>query len=281
MIKKVFKATVILIVIIFLLSSFAFAIVNDYEGDTVIGSLEFPLKAMGTLSVTVSETALGDVAADAVRWATGADLAVLNGGDFASDLWGGEITWSQVRAVFAENRELSVATITPNILTDILEEAVSHIVLTEDGNVNYKLSEHGGFAQISGFTFKYDGSAQPGSRVVSITLESGETLDLNDDETELTVAATTYMLSGGYTLPFVESEPLDITLASALAAYISEYGASITASGNDRISLIGVGENSLTSYVPKWMLVCIAPIMILIGCMRIKKGGQEVNEKSA
>lgn len=239
-----------------------------YSPDDIIGSSGDTLRAMNEPDARCAEVPLGSAVADAVRSATGSDIAIINGGDFSANLQGGQITWRDVLNVFTFNREvdydreLSIAEITPVKLVEILEAGVSHIVLNENESIDYAASAYDGFPQISGFSFEFDVSAPVGDRIVRVTLSGGQTLDREDNDTFITIAASGFMLAGGYGLPAVsEASGTGLTLASAFARYIAGLGA-LEPPETERITVIGSTDSGIMSKIPAAVIV-IAVLILL------------------
>ena len=131
-----------------------------------------------------SEVPLGNLVADSMRWATGADLALANSGGIRYHLHAGDITMGDIIAVLAFFNYAVVVEITPAQLLEALENGVSNM----PGN--------GRFPQISGFSFVFDQEAEEGSRIVSITVD-GEELDFEDTSTTFTIVINDFMAAGG------------------------------------------------------------------------------------
>lgn len=214
----------------------------------------------------VRSTALGSIVADAVAYATGADLAIVNAADLYQNLVPGQITWESVVGIFSQNRQLATALVTPAELRDILEAGLWQIVIGQDDAIDQTASAFDGFPQLGGFSIVYDGSAPSGSRVMSITLEDGTELAMDDNYTVLTLAASQYMLSGGYEMiPFEHSE-LELTLADALALAIAD-GVLDTADAQDRIKVVGTTDDKL---INGYLLAAVVLASVLIGFFRYK-----------
>lgn len=200
-------------------ASVAFA----YDGADEVGMVDTLIRYSEEPGSEYIETPLGDVTADALRHVSRADVAIVNGGELYSNLQAGVCTWDEVQAVFVENREIGVASITPAQLWEILEHGVSYLKLGNDEKTDIEVSAFEGFPQISGIKFKYDISALPGERIQYV-LVNDEPVARDDNTTEITLCATQYMMEGGYDYPEVEYEHLDLGLADALAKYISDEG---------------------------------------------------------
>lgn len=194
-----------------------------YEGTDEIGVVDTLIRYSEEPGSEYIETPLGDVTADALRSVSGADVAIVNGGELFSNLQAGPCTWDEVNAVFRENREIGVAEITPAYLWKILEHGVSYLTLGSDEKTDLEVSAFQGFPQISGITFKYDISALPGERIQYV-LVNDEPVARDDSTTKITLCATVFMLEGGYGYPTAEYESLGLGLADALAQYIREAG---------------------------------------------------------
>ncbi|MBV8515930.1 MAG: 5'-nucleotidase C-terminal domain-containing protein [Acidobacteria bacterium] len=116
----------------------------------------------------MEEAPLGDVLADALRAATGADLAMMNSGGIRSDLPAGELTYADVFAVSPFDNYPAVVALTGAEVTGILQ-AMS-------GGAR-------GIMQVSGLRYTIDEAkdadkpAAERNRVTSITLEDSSPLD--------------------------------------------------------------------------------------------------------
>lgn len=194
-----------------------------YDGADQVGMVDTLIRYSEEPGSEYIETPLGDVAADSLRYVSGADAAIVNGGELFSNLQAGACTWEEVQAVFQENKEIGIARITPAQLWEILEHGVSYLTLGSDEKTDLEVSGFEGFPQISGISFKYDISALPGERIQYV-LVNDEPVEREDSATIITICATTFMLEGGYDYPAVEYESLGLGLADALAQYIHASG---------------------------------------------------------
>ena len=95
--------------------------------------------------VRSQETNLGDLCADAYRYITGADIAMMNGGGVRDEIPAGEVTFGQIIAVNPFGNSLMVVEITGQELLDYLELCVSLLPM-----------ENGSFQHVSGMTFEVD-----------------------------------------------------------------------------------------------------------------------------
>lgn len=208
----------------------------------------------------LGETALGSYAADSMRTGSGADIAILCGGDLVNSLPGGPLTQEDARGVFAQDLEVAVTELTPAQLFDLLEYAVGTAQIDE----NERLDRSSGsdcFPQISGFSFEFDVSQLPGRRLRRITLADGTRLD-REDPGSLTAALPRNMLDG--TLGFSMLEGLDCrvigTQSELLIRHIQEQE-QVAIPETGRISMVGAADDTLYSSLH---LGTILPYVILL-----------------
>lgn len=134
------------------------------------------------LIVRRHESELGNLAADAFRWRTGADIAVCNGGDLRTSLPAGDITRRDIMSVMPFGNTIQVAEVSGKAIREMLEHSV----------FGYPAS-FGGFLNVSGMTFSFDPALPIGQRVSDIYVKD-EPLD---DNKTYTLAATDFILAGG------------------------------------------------------------------------------------
>ena len=238
--QKLFFLPWIAVLLILMLTSAALAI----EPDALAGEGKDAVFGTENVSSLSDETPIGDLCADAARFAADADIAVLNSGDIGGNLLGGTITYADCLRIFNEDRVLAVATVSPAELKDLLEIGVSRIVMDSEEMTDREASAWGGFPQISGFDFEYDVSSLPGSRIRWIRID-GNRLDLTDSTPSLRLCATEYFLSGGWDSAPVEAESLPVTLSEALFRYIESEGTISPPPGSDRIFTGGSKDNGI------------------------------------
>lgn len=133
-------------------------------------------------NVRTKETNLGNLSADAVRKAAGAEIGFVNGGNIRTDIQPGDITYGKLAELFPFGNTVQVKKITGEDLLKVLEISVQAYPETQ-----------GGFMQVSGMSFEFDPSKPAGSRVVGVKV--GESpLDLTK---EYTVAINDFLGIGG------------------------------------------------------------------------------------
>lgn len=224
-----------------------------------IGTTTEALSSNSGAGACSDDSTLGYALADAVRLAAGAQVAIVNGGDLENRvLSAGAQTTESIRAAIAGDRTVAAAELTPRELRALLESGVSHMRVDMDtSKILHEESEFGGFPQVSGISFCYDVAAPVGERILWIKLDGEGELDLEDDETRITVAATSYLFGGGYEAPeTAEYTELSLTLSQALETYVAG-GITTRYRSVDRMSIAGTNEDSIISHIPLGVLVML------------------------
>ena len=184
-----------------------------------VGTVPWLLTATSDKNALYRQCSLGDAAADALRKYLGTDIAIVNGGDLLGNLQPGDTTTEDLNACLREGRTLAVAEITGAELYQIMESALSHTVITDKREFDAELSAHGAFPQISGFRVSYNPGWPAGERISRMTFQDKPV----EKDDRLTLAATVYMLDGGYDLPEIEGYTArSETLTDVMAAYIGD-----------------------------------------------------------
>ena len=114
-------------------------------GERKVGVSEVDLitqDSEGNRLVRNTETNLGDLCAEAVRSAMGADIGYMNGGGLRADILAGDITFNDLLSVFPFNNTIVLAEISGQTIKDMMEMAV---MLWPE--------EDGCFPHLSGITF--------------------------------------------------------------------------------------------------------------------------------
>ena len=156
----------------------------DESLDVALGVTEGPLDSRRNV-VRGEESAMGNLIADAMRAATGADVAIANGGGIRGDRVyeaGSTITRRDILTELPFGNATVMTEIPGSQLLAAIENGVSQV---EKGA--------GRFPQVSGMTYVFDPSAPPGSRVVELKV-NGEPVD---PDKLYKVAANDYILRGG------------------------------------------------------------------------------------
>jgi len=162
----------------------AFRAQLDESLNVEIGITEGPLDSRRNV-VRGMESAMGNLVADAMRDATGADVAMANGGGIRADREyepGTMLTRRDILTELPFGNVTVMTEITGQQILDAMENGVGQV---ENGS--------GRFPQISGMTLVYDPTAPAGSRVVQLMIGDSE-VDVN---ATYTFATNDYALGGG------------------------------------------------------------------------------------
>lgn len=249
----------VLLLLLFALAGTALA------AEGVITVSDTLLSAEDTDGYSTSDTALGCFAADAVRWSTGADFALINTGELGANLQAGTVTEASVALSFPQNSEIYVTEINAKELTALLEGMVAAVVLSDAERIDKEESESDMFPQISGFKLVYDVPSLPGEKVSAITAENGAELNLTDTVKRYTLAAPLHILQSNSGTGDLSSgaKPAG-SLRSMVVERILDSG--ITEPELGRIKATGAHENSLISMIPTPLLgFCVLLMAIFSG----------------
>ena len=164
-------------------------------------------------SVRSGETAFGNLVADAMRIAVGADIALTNGGGIRGDTVypaGAEITGKLVLAELPFGNKTVKLALSGARIREALEHGVS-----DAGGVS------GAFPQVSGLAFSFDASRPKGKRVVDIAVGAAP---LEDGKT-YTLATNDFLAKGGdgYTMFENAERRIDAGDASFMATQVMEF----------------------------------------------------------
>jgi 5'-nucleotidase len=194
------------------------------------------------------EVALGNLITDAFRARYGTQLAIMNGGSIRSALPSSytpqdkslrrptpgyqpgppyDLVAGDVYSVLPFGNTVVTRTVTGTQLYAALENSVSALP-----------GASGRFLQISGFSITYDVSKPVGSRIVSVTLDSGT--PILRDATTYTLALSDFTNAGGdeYTM-FADGQGVSRDLdAQVVLEYIQQRG-TITPATGTRIRAVG------------------------------------------
>ena len=129
------------------------------------------------------ETNLGNLITDSMLWKTGADIAMTNGGGIRASIQEGMIKVGDVITVLPFGNYVITKSVTGQDILDALEHGVSDYPATK-----------GAFPHVAGMRVVFDESKPAGSRVVEVTMPSGEQID---PAKEYTLATNDFMAAGG------------------------------------------------------------------------------------
>ncbi|MEO8531196.1 MAG: chorismate synthase, partial [Deltaproteobacteria bacterium] len=156
----------------------------DASLNVEIGTTEGMLDSRRNV-VRAEESAMGNLIADSLMAATGADLTITNGGGIRADRTYDAGTMLTRRDILSELPFGNVTVVTEIPGSQVLAALENGVSQVEEGA--------GRFPQVAGVTFAFDASAEPGKRVSEVMV-GGAPLDLDK---VYKVATNDYMLGGG------------------------------------------------------------------------------------
>jgi 2',3'-cyclic-nucleotide 2'-phosphodiesterase (5'-nucleotidase family) len=178
-----------------------------------------------TLSRTGSQYPLGNLIADAHRWAGKGDVGITNNGGIRTELRAGDATYGSLFEVQPFGNLLYSLTMTGAQLRGLVEQ-----MLSKD-----RVNDH-----VSGLTIRYDPAKPAGSRLVSATMADGTPLS---DARTYNVIMNDFLATGGegYNAAGRASSvrSLDIVDLDALINYLATLPTPIVAPTEVRIAPVG------------------------------------------
>lgn len=171
--------------------------------------------ANGNRLVRNSETNLGDLCADATRYAMNADIGYVNGGGIRADVLKGDITFNDLLSVFPFNNTVVSVEVSGQVIKDMMEMAL----------VSWP-AENGSFPHLSGLTF-------------SVNTEIPSSVALNENEEFIGVLGQYRVYDIKVLNRETEQyEPLDLAKTYTLAAsnyFLLDFGSGMTMLKNSKI----------------------------------------------
>jgi len=156
----------------------------------------------GERAVRSAETNLGDLCADAYRAATGAEIALVNGGGVRANIAVGDITYGNIIDVQPFGNSLCVVEATGQQILDCLEMGALHCP-----------EEDGSFIQVSGLTYQINKSVPSSVK----TDKDGNFIGVDGEYRVCSV--------------YIGAEPLDLDKTYTVAShnyYLLSYGSGMT-----------------------------------------------------
>jgi 2',3'-cyclic-nucleotide 2'-phosphodiesterase / 3'-nucleotidase / 5'-nucleotidase len=171
-----------------------------------------------------SQYPLGNLIADAQRWAGKGDVAIMNNGGIRTDLRAGEATYGSLFELQPFGNVLYSLTMTGIQLRGLLEAMLAKPAVDD---------------HVSGMTIKYDPSKPQGARMVSVTMADGSPLS---DARTYKVIVNDFLATGGEGYNAggraTASRSLDIVDLDALIDYLRSLPTPISAPTELRIAPI-------------------------------------------
>lgn len=146
----------------------------------------------------------------------GIDVAIQNGGGLRASIDAGEVTMGEVLTVLPFQNTLATFQLTGADIVAALENGVSQV---EEGA--------GRFPQVAGMRYTWDPEAEPGSRIVSVEIETENGYEPIDPEATYGVVSNDYMRGGGDGYAVFASEGMNAYdfgpgLEQVVADYLAE-----------------------------------------------------------
>ncbi len=151
------------------------------ELDKVVGETSVELVGERAI-VRTAESNWGNLACDIYIAATGADVAIMNGGNIRATVPAGPVTARDINTVFPFGNLIVVKEITGQALLEALEVGLSLYPETS-----------GGFPQVGGMMVTFDPAKEPGARITELLI-GGEPVDA---EKMYKLATNDYLAAGG------------------------------------------------------------------------------------
>ena len=178
--------------------------------------------AEGNRIIRNQETNLGDLVADAYRTATGADVAMVNGGGIRVTIDAGDITMNQILKAHPFGNILTMVKANGQQILDALEWTARNVP-----------GENGGFLHVSGLTYE-----------IHTGIESTCT---SDDHGLFTGVAGEYRVKN----VMINGEPLDVTKEYTVASH----NYMLLEGGDGTCMFMGDEEIALPETLPDYMVV--------------------------
>jgi len=167
---------------------------------------------------------LGNLIADAQRWAGKGDVAIMNNGGIRTELRAGDATYGSLFEIQPFGNTLYALTMTGSQLRGLLEAMLAR----------NSVDDH-----VSGLTIKYDPTRPKGARIVSVTMVDNSPLS---DTKTYDVIVNDFLATGGEGYNAggraTVSKPLNIVDLDALIDYLKTLPQPITAPAEVRIAPI-------------------------------------------
>lgn len=153
--------------------------------EEVIGVAEVELRAARKApldSIRSSESNLGNLVADAYRFAANTEIAVINGGNVRKTISAGNITRGMILEVQPFSNAIVVTELTGKQIKDMFEFSLSKYP-----------GENGGFLHVSGATIKFDSTKENNNRIVELKINGKDVVPTQ----KYSVAIPDFVRNGG------------------------------------------------------------------------------------
>lgn len=177
--------------------------------DEVIGETSVRLEGERPI-VRTSESNWGNLATDIFIETTGADVAIMNGGNIRQTVEAGPLTVRDINTVFPFSNIVVTQEVTGQAILDVLEVGFGLYPET-----------NGGFPQVGGMVVTFDPEKAPGERVTEVLVD-GEPID--PDATYL-LATNDFLAAGGDNYEALAAFPVKMymgTMDEVIVNYLKE-----------------------------------------------------------
>ncbi len=164
-------------------------------------------------AVRTGGTNFGNLCADALLFATGADAAIVNGGNLRASIKAGPITRGDLIAALPFGDAVLTKRVSGAQLREILEHGLARLP-----------EENGGFPQVGGLKMTVDGARPAGRRITALTLANGKAVSAKG---MYTLAVSDFLAAGGDGYPVLAGLPVQRAFLSPdalLLEYINARG---------------------------------------------------------
>lgn len=229
------------------------------------------IRACDTSGNVNTETALGNLTADAVRSVTGSDIALIPSGEFGLNIQKGNVTEKVIADCYLRNDGIAVAKITVSELLEILESSASQIYLKENLTIDWDKCPPDAYLQMSGISVRIDTAAPEGQKIMSAKLPDGTLLSADDENTVIKCAGTVSMFEGTYGHARIENYTETADLRNTVTEYFRSEGTIGIPSDSKRIELLGATEIITTNGRMIGFFIVVFGVIITFTARRIMK----------
>ena len=184
---------------------------NEVITSAVVGTTTIDLQGERSF-VRTGETNLGNLIAEAMLDASGADLAITNGGGIRASIPTGDVTQGDIISVLPFGNYVITKSVMGSDIRSILEVGIS----------DYP-TEKGAFPHIAGMTIKFDSNLPVGSKLTEVMIGD----ELLDDTKMYVLATNDFLGAGGDEYTALANYPIlgeFAALDEVLVTYMKENG---------------------------------------------------------
>ncbi|MBR2717317.1 MAG: 5'-nucleotidase C-terminal domain-containing protein [Oscillospiraceae bacterium] len=231
------------------------------------------LKSLNDDGDRFGDTPLGCIAADALRAAADADLALFPAGMLGGNMEAGSITEETLAGCYPREEPVLRVTLDWAELKTVLEYCAAGVVFDERAErVDKAASSDALFPQVSGIELSYDLSGPSGDRVWSVTPAGGERMRDFPPNGAVVLAFPMSLTDVVTTASAGSPEDTGATVRSAVTQYITASGGTLPVSEfSRRVTLLGTGNNPLIGGISPLFWVLFALVVLIFSGARYRK----------